>query len=130
MDVAKTIASRSYDPILQVGAVIVSDDNTTVLSLGYNGNAKGLPNKRESDEPGLSGYLHAELNALLKAPYNYNGKKVMYVTHSPCRMCCKCIMQCKIDRVVYLNEYRDTSALQLLRDAGIEVIQYSDVEGV
>ena len=31
---AKTIASRSYDPRHQVGAVIVTSDNTRVLAIG------------------------------------------------------------------------------------------------
>jgi len=34
MDTAKTIARRSLDPRHQVGAVIVTDDNTQVLSVG------------------------------------------------------------------------------------------------
>ena len=34
MNVAINISSRSYDPRLKVGCVIVTDDNTQVLSVG------------------------------------------------------------------------------------------------
>ena len=54
------IAKRSPDPKFQVGAVIVSDDNTQVLALGYNGDHKGGPNCRDSLETGKSGFIHAE----------------------------------------------------------------------
>ena len=52
MQVAWTMAARSYDPRLQVGAIIVSEDNTQMLSVGYNGNYKGGPHQHESSEPG------------------------------------------------------------------------------
>ena len=60
MSVAHTISQRSIDPRYQVGAIIVSDDNTQLLALGYNGNYKGGPNSVESLNPGESGLIHAE----------------------------------------------------------------------
>ena len=51
MDVAHVIALRSYDKRYKVGAVVVSDDNTQLLSLGYNGNYSGGPNIADSEEP-------------------------------------------------------------------------------
>ena len=47
MDFAHLISKRSYDPRYQVGAVIVTDDNTQVLSVGYNGNYAKGPNEVE-----------------------------------------------------------------------------------
>ena len=61
MSCAKTISERSYDPRYKVGAIVVTDDNTQVLSVGYNGNYSGGPNKIESESPGESGMLHAEI---------------------------------------------------------------------
>ena len=86
MATSMIIAQRSYDPRHQVGAVVVSDDNTQVLAVGYNGNYSGGPNEVESTDPGESGMIHAEINALLKLDYNNPKRKVMYVTLSPCRM--------------------------------------------
>lgn len=121
MSVAKTIALRSYDPRLKVGAIIVSDDNTQVLAIGYNGNYKGGPHEHESQEPGKSGFIHAEANCLVKCDYNFPKKKHMYVTHSPCRDCSKLIINAGISKVVYDIRYRDVSGLELLRSVGIEV---------
>jgi len=121
MQVAKTIAERSYDPRLKVGAIIVSDDNTQMLSVGYNGNYKGGPHEHESDIPGQSGFIHAEVNAIVKCDFNFAKKKHMYVTHSPCRACAKLIINAEITRVVYAIEYRDASSIELLKSAGIEV---------
>jgi dCMP deaminase len=127
MKTAHIIATRSTDPRHKVGAVIVSNDNTQILALGYNGGYTGGPNEVESTEPGQSGNLHAEVNALLKMDFNNPKKKTMYITLSCCRMCSKAIINSKIDKVVYCEEYRDTSGLELLRDAGIEVEQFTDI---
>ena len=127
MKTAHIIASRSTDQRHKVGAVIVTDDNTQILALGYNGDHKNGPNEVESDEAGMSGFLHAEVNALLKMDFNNPKKKTMYVTLSCCRMCSKAIINSKIDKVVYYKEYRDTSGLELLRKSGIEVEQFTDI---
>jgi dCMP deaminase len=107
-----------------VGAVIVTNDNTQVLSVGYNGNYSGGPNEVESSNPGESGMLHAEINALLKFDYNNPKEKIMYVTLSPCRMCAKAIVNSGIRKVIYDNAYRDSSGLNLLREAGVNVERY------
>jgi deoxycytidylate deaminase len=52
MDMAHSIAKRSYDPKYKVGAIVVSADNTSVLALGYNGNFAGGPNRSDSLEQG------------------------------------------------------------------------------
>ena len=127
MSIAREISKRSYDPILKVGAIIVSEDNTRMLSVGYNGNYKGGPNVRESDEPGLGGLLHAEVNALVKCDFNFHKKKYMYVTHSPCRHCAKLIVNAEISRVIYGELYRDISGIELLKSADIDVLSLSEI---
>ncbi len=119
--VAQKISERSIDDRLKVGAVVVTEDNTQVLSVGYNGNYAGGPNDVESTEPGCSGLIHAEINALLKLDYNNPKPKKMYVTHFPCRMCAKSIVNAGIKCVVYGQEYRDMSSLSIFKDAGIVV---------
>ena len=121
IDVAAGIARRSYDNRHQVGAVIVTGDNTQVLAVGYNGNYAGGPNKVESESPGESGMLHAEINALLKMDYNNPKRKKLYLTLSPCRMCSKAIINSGIDEVIYSEDYRDVSGLLLLNEEGITV---------
>ena len=123
MEMAKLISRRSYDPRHQVGAIVVTSDNTQVLSVGYNGNYTGGPNEVESEVPGESGMLHAEINALLKMDYNNPKRKIMHVSMSPCQMCAKAIINAGISEVVYREAYRDPGGILLLQNAGIRVRQ-------
>lgn len=127
MNITRTVAERSYDPRLKVGAIIVSDDNTRLLSLGYNGNYRGGPNQPDSIDAGLSGFIHAEVNALVKCDYNFNRKKVMYLTHSPCVQCAKVIINANISHVIYDEEYRDISGVTLLSSSDVMVNRYSEL---
>ena len=118
---ASTIAQRSMDPNFKVGVVIVPEDNTGVLAIGYNGDQKGGENCRDSDDPGNSGFLHAEINALIKMDFNNPKRKKMYVTLSPCKMCAKAIINADIKEVYYIQEYRDDAGIKLLQNHGIKV---------
>ena len=121
MQFSHSISMRSYDPRNRVGAVVVTDDNTQVLAVGYNGNYAGGPNEVESCTPGQSGMLHAEINALLKMDYNNPKNKKIYITLSPCRMCAKAMINAGIKEVIYDEEYRDLSGVNLLRETGVVV---------
>ena len=123
-DVAISISKRSYDPRYQVGAIVVTSDNTQVLSVGYNGNYSGGPNEVDSETPGESGFIHAEINALLKLDYNNPKDKVMYLTLSPCKMCAKAIVNSGISEIVYIEEYRDMSGLKILEESGVGYRRY------
>jgi dCMP deaminase len=119
---ALDIAKRSPDPKFQVGAVIVTDDNTQVLALGYNGDHKGGPNCRESLETGKSGFIHAEVNALIKCDFNNPKNKKMYLTHSPCPVCAKCIVNAGIEEVLYIKDYKpDMTGIDILKNSNIKV---------
>ena len=126
-DFAISISKRSIDPRLKVGAVIVTDDNTQVLAIGYNGDEAGGSNVVESLEPGKSGCVHAEANALIHLDFNNPKKKKMFITHSPCSMCAKYIINARIDEVFYINEYRDTTGVDLLKKSNIKVSQVIQV---
>ena len=104
METAKVLSTRSVDPRYKVGAIIVSMDNTQVLSIGYNGDYKSGPNEVESTDPGMSGFLHAEVNCLIKCDFNHHKSKKMYVTLSPCKMCAKAIINGGIEEVIYEEE--------------------------
>lgn len=128
MEIARTIArNRSPDPRLQVAAIVVTDDNAAMLALGYNGGVTGGSNEPTSLEPGKSDFLHAEANALLKTPFHYPKKKIMYITASPCPTCARMIVNAGISKVIYDEEYRDLEGLKILRNAGIGILKMSDV---
>lgn len=121
MDFAHTISQRSVDPKHKVGVVIVNDENTQVLSIGYNGDQKGGANRRDSMEIGGSGFIHAEINALIKCDYNYPKDKKMYLTLSPCSICAKAIINAGIKEVIYDELYKESDGVSILKSAGINV---------
>ena len=106
----------------QVGALIVKD--RMIISDGFNGTPSGFDNCCE-DENGETKWevLHAEANAILKvAPSTQSCKNAtLYITLSPCIQCSKLIHQSGIKRVVYAKTYRDSSGLDFLEKAGVEV---------
>jgi len=124
MNVAELMSQRSHHPTFKVGAIITSNDNTQILSVGYNGNESGGENEPESCEPGMSGLLHAEINCLLKLDYNNPKDKTMWLTLSPCQQCAKAIVNSGIKNVIYRDEYRDNRGLEILLKSGIKVEKF------
>lgn len=108
----------------KVGALIVKDG--TIISDGFNGTPKGFNNECEDCDGNTHWYvLHAEANAILKvarSTQNVEGA-TLYVTVSPCKDCTKLIIQSGIKRVVYAEDYREISNLQILRESGVEVVK-------
>lgn len=73
--------------------------------------------------------LHAEANAITKLARGGgigSDGATIYITDSPCIECAKMIIQAGIRRVVYAREYRITDSLDLLRNAGIEIIHIAE----
>ena len=126
LEFAHSIARRSYDPRFQVGSVVVTEDNSQVLAIGYNGDHRGGPNQVDSREPGKSGFIHAEINALIKMDYNNPKAKKMYLTLSPCIQCARAIINGGIQKVFFDESYRDLSGIELLKQNGIEVVCLAD----
>ena len=111
----------SYCKRKQVGAIIVRD--RMIISDGYNGTPSGFENCCEDEENLTKWYvLHAEANAILKVARSTQSCEgaTLYITLSPCKDCSKLIHQSGIKRVVYLEEYKDTSGVDFLRKAGVE----------
>ena len=106
----------------QVGALIVKD--RMIISDGFNGTPSGFDNCCE-DKEGLTKWevLHAEANAILKVASSTQSAKgsTLYITLSPCTQCSKLIHQAGIKRVVYAKNYRDSSGIDFLEKAGVEL---------
>jgi dCMP deaminase len=115
---AREFATLSKDPRLKVGCVIVTPEG--IVYPGYNGDEKGGDNVPDSLEPGQSGFIHAEENAIIKFnPTIHKGSK-MYLSHSPCKMCARRIVNtCAIIEVYYNVEYRIKDGIELLKKRGI-----------
>jgi dCMP deaminase len=122
MRMALEWAKLSYCDRKQVGALIVK--NRMIISDGYNGTPSGFENCCEDDENYTKWYvLHAEANAILKVASSTQSCKgaTLYITLSPCKECSKLIHQSGIKRVVYANEYKDTTGIDFLKKAGVEL---------
>ena len=127
MNLAGDLAKRSTCKRLQVGTVITSTDFRKVLAVGYNGNAAGLPNGCDRDEPGNCGCLHSEDNAVINYDSPRSLEKVVFVTHLPCVTCAKRLINLgNVRTVYYQEEYRLRDAIQILESKGIGVIRVSD----
>lgn len=124
MRLAKDLARRSTCARLQVGTVITSVDYRKVLAVGYNGNATGLPNACDRDEPGNCGCLHSEENAIINCDSPRSEGKMVFVTHLPCPMCAKRLINLgSVQAVLYAESYRNKDSRRLLHMAGIRVIK-------
>jgi dCMP deaminase len=122
LDLARTLAQRSTCRRLQVGTVITSTDFRKVLAVGYNGNATGLPNACDREEPGNCGCLHSEENAVINCDAPRATEKVAFVTHLPCVQCAKRLINLGNVKAVYYGEdYRIRDSIELLRSVGIRV---------
>ncbi len=117
-------AQNSYCKRRQVGAILVKDK--MIISDGYNGTPSGFENICEDENNNTKPYvLHAEANAITKVAKSGNSSDgaTLYVTSSPCLECSKLIIQAGIKRVVFTENYRLEDGINLLKRAGIEVVQ-------
>ncbi|MDO5509618.1 MAG: dCMP deaminase family protein [Weeksellaceae bacterium] len=123
---AREWAKLSYCKRKQVGALIVRD--RMIISDGYNGTPSGFENICEDEQGYTKWYvLHAEANAILKvasSSQSCNGA-TLYITLSPCKECSKLVHQSGIARVVYIDQYSDTSGIDFLQMAGVSCVQIS-----
>ena len=122
LKMANTWGQLSYCDRKKVGALIVKD--RMIISDGYNGTPSGFENVYEDEEHYTKWYvLHAEANAILKVAASTQSCKgaTLYITLSPCKDCSKLIHQSGIVRVVYAKEYKDTTGLDFLRKAGVQL---------
>jgi len=117
-------AKLSHCTRKKVGALIVK--NGMIISDGYNGTPTGFENSCEIDNGhNLTKWyvIHGEANAILKCAkhgHSCDGA-TLYQTHSPCKDCSKLILQSGIKRLVYREDYKDTSGLEFLSKAGVEI---------
>jgi len=124
MRMAEELRKRSTCARLQVGTVITDANLENVVSIGYNGNARGFPNSCDSTEPGGCGCIHSEMNALVKSPGQLRDK-VAFITASPCVMCAKLMVQTHVSYVFYRERYRVPTGLEVLDRAGVHAVHYT-----
>ena len=102
------------------GAVDVDKMGLDCKSYSLNHIAIEVPSVRLISKPTV---IHAELNAVLKCAKEGISVKgaTIYTTLSCCAQCASMLASCGVKRVVYLEEYRDTKGIEVLRQCGIIV---------
>lgn len=141
MEMAKLASKRSTCLRRQVGAVIVKDKH--VVATGYNGAPKGIPHcaelggcyRTEHNIPSgerheLCRALHAEQNAIIQAAtyaQSIDGASI-YITHQPCVICAKMIINAGIRRIIVDQGYPDDMAVEILNQAGLKITRLNEGE--
>ena len=139
MEMAELTAKRSTCMRRSVGAVIVKDNRA--VATGYNGAPKGIAHwenrggciRQQMNVPSgqrheLCRALHAEQNAIIQAAtlgQSIEGGTI-YITHQPCAICSKMIINSGINRIVVNEGYPDDLALEFLDEAGLKVIMLGE----
>lgn len=133
MEITQLVAKRSTCLRRQVGAILVRDRR--ILTTGYNGSPSGLAHCRETgclrerlkvpsgERNELCRGIHAEQNAIVQAALHGVIIKgaTLYVTHQPCVVCAKMLINTGIVEIVTTGDYPDALAKELLEEAGIPI---------
>lgn len=132
LDLADMVATRSRDPGVKVGAVILRPDNT-IAAAGYNGFPRLVDDSPSIylDKPRkLLRVVHAELNAILTSREPLHGYTIYVSPLHPCSQCAAAIIQSGITRVVARTDLARKSttweasfheAAQMFAEAGVQV---------
>ena len=132
LKIASVVAERSTCRRHHVGAVAVKDKH--ILATGYNGAASGLKDclelgclRDDMNVPSGTRHeicraIHAEQNVIIQAALHGVGLEsaTIYVTHTPCILCAKMLVNAKIKRFVTFGKYADDAFRDLFEEAGIE----------
>ena len=139
MEIAEIVKTRSTCMRRQIGAVIVKDNR--IITTGYNGAPSGCRHcteigscyRQEHNIPSgerheLCRALHAEQNAIIQAARigNTTDGATIYVTNQPRVICAKMCINAGIKRIVYKDSYPDALSLQMLGEAGIELVKLDE----
>jgi len=132
MGIAEMEAQKSSDFWRQVGAVVplgpdfltaFNEHLPTPMEPYVNGDMRLIMNPGE--KPEICGAIHAEkalFAQALKLGISLNGKD-MYVATFPCLSCAQMISRVGIKRLFFRVPYSNQNALEVLRSAGIKIIQ-------
>lgn len=139
MELAVLTAQRSTCLRRQVGAVIVKDRH--IIATGYNGAPRGIKhcedrggclrqkmNIPSGERHELCMALHAEQNAIIQAAslgQSVEGATI-YVTHQPCVICAKMIINAGIQEIIVREGYPDQLSREILDEAGIKIVMLGD----
>ncbi len=132
LKIASVVAERATCRRHHVGAVAVRGKH--ILATGYNGAASGLKDclelgclRDDMNVPSGTRHevcrgIHAEQNVIIQAALHGVSLEgaTIYVTHTPCILCAKMLVNAKIKRFVTFGKYADDSFRDLFKEANIK----------
>ena len=117
----QSLASLSKCTDKHTAAIAVSEDGQQVYSIGINGGPIGGI-QCLCTLGGKYTCIHAEANCIAKCNAA-DKKKVMFCTLSPCVTCAAMIINSGFSSVYYIDDYKDFMGLEMLQEAGIQVMK-------
>ena len=143
MGIARLTSERSTCLRRHVGAVIVKDKH--IVATGYNGAPRNIEHcedrggcRREKlgipsgERHELCRALHAEQNAIIQAATL--GQSIedatIYITHQPCVICAKMIINSGIRKIIVNEGYPDNDSVEILAEAGIKIVLYDGEDDI
>ncbi|MBD3195007.1 MAG: cytidine deaminase [Candidatus Lokiarchaeota archaeon] len=140
MKIATIISQRSTCIKRKVGAVLVKDSH--IISTGYNGVPSGFEhctiescvrrNLKSGAKHEFCKGVHAEINCIIQAALHGTsilGDTTLYTTTFPCTSCLKLLINSKIKRIVYMDDYDMNNKIksELLSESKILIQKISNL---
>ena len=109
-------SERSPCERLQVGCLLVKDNR--IVSQGYNGFLPGCPHESIVRDNHEQATLHAEQNALMDCAKRGVScdKCTAYITHYPCIICTRLLLEGGIKKIKYVNDYKNDELVKKFTD--------------
>lgn len=140
MEMAELTAKRATCIRRKVGAVIVRDKH--IVATGYNGAPRGIMhcdarggcirekmNVPSGERHEMCIAVHAEQNAIIQAATL--GQSIenssIYITHQPCVICAKMIINAGIKKIIVKEGYPDQLSVEILAEAGLKIIMLDSI---
>ena len=112
----KLTATRSPCSRLQVGCLFVKENR--IIAQGYNGFLPGCPHKSIVRDNHEQSTIHAEQNTITDcAKRGVSCKECdVYITHYPCINCMKLLCASGVNKIYYINDYKNHDLVPYFSD--------------
>ncbi len=141
MGLAEAAGTRSTCLRHKLGGVMVK--NRRVIATGYNGAPRGMKHcldvgclRDKKKIPSGTHHeicmaIHAEQNLVIQAALHGASTEDsdVFLTHGPCAVCAKILINAGVKRIVYKNHYPDSFAKKLLKKAKVQLIRLPKKKG-
>ena len=106
--------------------MLVKDNR--IIAQGYNGHIAGCKHESHCRDGHEIGTVHAEQNGIVQAARRGVSldKSQLYSNYGPCTVCAKMLVNLGVRKVFIKEEYHDDEGISILREGGIDVINWTE----